>query len=133
MGLEQMVDLEDNAALVDLLNLMLANPNVWTLDCAVAVLPAFANLINSKHETYVIAACQTTNFLLKSFGTMIHAAGMTAAAGRSVDVSKEKRHEKCCACYESLQVVKEALQARSDESGKLGSAIRKAMRAIEVM
>jgi len=32
---------------------MMSKPNMWSLDCAVAVLPAFENLINSKHESYV--------------------------------------------------------------------------------
>eukprot|EP00730_Choanoeca_flexa_P016469 TRINITY_DN7786_c0_g1_i1.p1 TRINITY_DN7786_c0_g1~~TRINITY_DN7786_c0_g1_i1.p1 ORF type:complete len:709 (+),score=84.60 TRINITY_DN7786_c0_g1_i1:76-2202(+) len=130
-ALEQLVDSEDNAALVDVLGVMMSKPNMWTLDCAVAVLPAFENLINSKHESYVIAACNAAAFVHKTFGHLILDAAATAKSGRGVDVSKEERHEKCCTCYESMLVIKEALETRSDEKGKVGSALRKAFKALE--
>eukprot|EP00045_Choanoeca_perplexa_P006363 m.54173 g.54173 ORF g.54173 m.54173 type:complete len:675 (-) comp13605_c0_seq5:985-3009(-) len=130
-ALEQLVDNEDNAALVDVLGVMMSKPNMWSLDCAVAVLPAFENLINSKHEPYVVTACNATAFVHKTFGFLILQAAATAQRGGSVEVSKEERHEKCCSCYESMTVIKGALQARSEEKGKVGSALRKAHKALE--
>eukprot|EP01147_Barroeca_monosierra_P008717 gene8717-1102_t len=91
-ALEQLVDLEDSAALSDILTVLVSEPSTWTLDLAVSVIPSLERLIRSSYE----------------------------------------RHEKCSLCYENLMVAHEALEEKCGDHGKVGSAVRRADKALHI-
>eukprot|EP00049_Salpingoeca_infusionum_P000095 m.37128 g.37128 ORF g.37128 m.37128 type:complete len:794 (-) comp10069_c1_seq2:235-2616(-) len=130
-AIEHLVDLEDDAALVDVLNLMMMKPNLWNLDIAVLVLPTFERLLQAPYESYQLCACKCTNLIMKSFGQLIFDTIRTATRG-PIDISKEERHEKCSSCYESLEIIKGILEEHQSAPGKVGSAMRRALKAVNI-
>lgn len=43
-----------------------------------------------------------------------------------------QRHEKCSLCYENLMVAHEALEEKCGDHGKVGSAVRRADKALHI-
>lgn len=123
VALEAAINMNDQSTLVDILNVLVLRPQIWTLDMCQIVLPAIFGLLQSKYESYMSTGCSCLRILLKSFGSVIKS-NITAPPGVGVDIPREERYNKCMSCYNELLSIRAFLLKRQTMQGKLGHLFR---------
>uniref|UniRef100_H2Z4D8 Katanin p80 subunit C-terminal domain-containing protein n=1 Tax=Ciona savignyi TaxID=51511 RepID=H2Z4D8_CIOSA len=116
------VKMDDQALIVDLLNVLTLKPTLWSLDLCLIMLPQIKSLINSKYETYITVGCCALKVILKNFSQVIRSNLKTPPS--AVDLSREERHNKSKACFAHLTDIKDILHSKQHASGKTGSQFR---------
>nr|XP_002128767.1 katanin p80 WD40 repeat-containing subunit B1 isoform X1 [Ciona intestinalis] len=116
------VKMDDQALIVDLLNVLTLKPSLWTLDLCVVMLPQIKSLISSKYETYVSVGCSALKLILKNFSQVIRSNLKTPPT--VVDISREERHKKSKSCYSYLADIRVLLDSKQQTAGKIGSQFR---------
>nr|CAB3257952.1 katanin p80 WD40 repeat-containing subunit B1 [Phallusia mammillata] len=116
------VKMEDQALVVDILNILVLKPSLWSLDLCMKMLPQIKLLITSKYETYMNVGCNSLKLVLKNFAQVIRSNLKTPPS--AVDISREERHRKCKACYQDLASIRSILESKQQTSGKMGSQFR---------
>ena len=87
------------------------------LECALALMPTLAALLQSTYDEHVVAAVEAVSHLLLTFGHLISS---TRAIGRDmlgVDLSAEARQQRCQACYEHFAALVPRVRELSTGSG----------------
>jgi katanin p80 WD40 repeat-containing subunit B1 len=126
-----LLELADTPVFVDVLqNVMLKKPAVWNLSICMLVLPSCNALFNSQYESYIEAGCEAVQLVLKSFGKTIKDNIKKPPTG-GIDISREERYEKCVACRERLEEVRQTIQPRLADAGKVGSSVRLLNKALD--
>lgn len=118
------VDMNDQAILVDLLNVLCLKQTLWNLDVCSLLLPHLKDLISSKYESYVQAGAMAIKLILRNFAPVIKSNMAAPPVSVGVDLVREERYNKCHKCYSHLQSVREALSSKTNISGKMGSLFR---------
>ncbi|CAK8671254.1 unnamed protein product [Clavelina lepadiformis] len=121
-SINQAVKMEDQALIVDLLNVLTLKPSLWNLDLCGVMLPQIKNLLMSKYETYTSVGCASLKLVLKNFAQVIRSNLQTPPS--AVDISREERHRKCKNCYLHLNGIRSVLESKQQTSGKIGSQFR---------
>ncbi|ESO90828.1 hypothetical protein LOTGIDRAFT_191659 [Lottia gigantea] len=119
-AVDSAISMNDQAVMVDILNVLNFKPTLWTLDLCSILLPQLKDLLNSKYECYVTTTCQSLKLILKNMGPVIKA-NISSAPSIGVDISREERHQKCNACYQTLMAVRTLIEKRQAIPGKLGN------------
>ncbi|XP_054165433.1 katanin p80 WD40 repeat-containing subunit B1-like isoform X2 [Oppia nitens] len=122
-ALEQAIHMEDQSVIVDILNVIILKPAVWTLDMCQILLPCIQDLLQSKYESYMSVGCAALKLILKQFAPTIKT-NITAPPGIGVDISREERYNKCMSCYNHLLSVRAFILKRQTLQGKLGRCFR---------
>ncbi|KAL1434207.1 hypothetical protein MTO96_011849 [Rhipicephalus appendiculatus] len=123
VALETAINMNDQSTLVDILNIVVLRPQIWTLDMCQTILPAIFDLLQSKYESYMSTGCACLRILLKNFASIIKT-NITAPPGVGVDISREERYNKCMSCYNQLLSIRSFLLKRQTMQGKLGHLFR---------
>ncbi|XP_077502512.1 katanin p80 isoform X2 [Amblyomma americanum] len=123
MAIETALTMNDQSTLVDILNIIVLRPQIWTLDMCQTILPAIFGLLQSKYESYMSTGCACLRILLKNFASVIKT-NITAPPGVGVDISREERYNKCMSCYNQLLSIRSFLLKRQTMQGKLGHLFR---------
>ncbi|XP_020612639.1 katanin p80 WD40 repeat-containing subunit B1-like [Orbicella faveolata] len=118
------VDMNDQAVLVDLLNVLCLKQTLWNLDVCSLLLPHLKDLISSKYESYVQAGAMAIKLILRNFAPVIKSNMAAPPVSVGVDLVREERYNKCHKCYSHLQSIREALSSKTSISGKMGSLFR---------
>ncbi|KAJ7383140.1 Katanin p80 WD40 repeat-containing subunit B1 [Desmophyllum pertusum] len=118
------VDMNDQAVLVDLLNVLCLKQTLWNLDVCSLVLPHLKDLISSKYESYVQAGAMAIKLILRNFAPVIKSNMAAPPVSVGVDLVREERYNKCHKCYLHLRSIREALSSKTSISGKMGSLFR---------
>lgn len=87
------------------------------LECALALMPTLAALLQSTYDEHIVAAVEAVSHLLLTFGHLISS---TRAIGRDmlgVDLSAEARQQRCQACYEHFAALVPRVRELSTGSG----------------
>lgn len=121
-SVESVVNMKDQAILVDVLNVMLLKKALWNLDMCVVVLPKLKELLTSKYENYVHTSCACLKLVLKNFTSLINQNVKCPPSG--IDITREERYNKCSKCYSYLIAVRGYVEEKQHVSGKLGSTFR---------
>ncbi|XP_074599251.1 katanin p80 isoform X2 [Brevipalpus obovatus] len=122
-ALEEALNIEDQAVIVDVLNVIILKPALWTLDlCQILVQPIY-DLLQSRYESYMSTGCSALKLILKNFATIIKT-NITAPPGIGVDISREERYHKCMGVYNHLLNVRAFILKRQTLQGKLGRTFR---------
>jgi len=124
-AVEQAVDFNDPAVVVDLISVIVLRPSIWNLDLCLILLPPIGELLLSKYESHVTGAASALKLILKNFGTVIKSnidTPMSNSVG--VDISKEERLNKCLDCYRELVKIRSTILKRQTLQGKCGHAFR---------
>jgi len=123
-AVEQAVQFQDSAVVVDLLSVIILRPSIWNLDLCLLLLPPIGELLHSKYESYVNAATGALKLVLKNFGTVIKSNIDTPGNSVGVDISKEERLNKCMDCYQELVKIRSTVLKRQNIQGKVGHTFR---------
>ena len=123
-AVDMMLELGDQAVIVDMMSIMIQTSSIWTLNIAVTLLPKCQELLCSQYENYIEAGSAATQLVLKNFGHTISSNIKSPPAPGGVDISREERYEKCVACKECLMSLRQAIQPRLSKPGKVGSQLR---------
>lgn len=118
------VDMNDQAILVDLLNVLSLKQSLWNLDVCSLLLPHLKELISSKYESYVQAGATAIKLILRNFAPVIKSNMAAPPVSVGVDLVREERYNKCQKCHSHLQFIREALSSKTSISGKMGSLFR---------
>ena len=113
-AVEQAVQFQDSAVVVDLLSVIILRPSIWNLDLCLLLLPGMGELLHSKYESYVNAATGALKLVLKNFGTVIKNNIDTPGNSVGVDISKEERLNKCMGCYQELVKIRSTILKRQN-------------------
>ncbi|XP_057364598.1 katanin p80 WD40 repeat-containing subunit B1-like isoform X2 [Daphnia carinata] len=124
VAVETAVNMNDPAVVVDLLSVIIFRPFLWSLDLCVLLLPAIADLLQSKFEVYVNTACNSLRLVLKNFATVIKSNIETPTQSVGVDISRQERFNKCMSCYSQLVPIKAFVLKRQAMAGKMGQTFR---------
>ncbi|XP_013387061.1 katanin p80 WD40 repeat-containing subunit B1 isoform X1 [Lingula anatina] len=122
-ALDSAVNMNDQAVIVDLLNVLIFKPALWNLDVCLGMLPHLKDLINSKYESYVHCGCSALKLVLKNFGPVIKET-VNAPPSIGVDITREERIRKCKSCFNNLMDIRSTLDSKSHVQGKMGSTFR---------
>jgi len=123
-AVEQAVEFNDPAVVVDLLSVIILRPSIWNLDLCNTLLPPLSELLLSKYESYVTGASAALKLILKNFGSVIRSNIDTPSTSVGVDISKEERLNKCLDCYRELVKIRSTILKRQTIQGKSGHAFR---------
>ncbi|EDV29009.1 uncharacterized protein TRIADDRAFT_63553 [Trichoplax adhaerens] len=123
-SIDKAIQIQDTAVLVDLLNILIRNHKLWTLDICAYTLPQVKTLIQDKRECYIRVACQVLRLILKNFGSLIKSTLRSTDFVTGVDITREERLEKCRICYEELSNIKTVISEKAMISGKIGGTFR---------
>lgn len=118
------VDMNDQAVLVDLLNVLCLKQTLWNLDVCSLLLPHLKDLISSKYESYVQAGAMAIKLILRNFAPVIKSNMAAPPVSVGVDLVREERYNKCHKCFSHLKSIREALSSKTNISGKMGSLFR---------
>lgn len=121
-SVESVVNMKDQAILVDILNIMLLKKSLWNLDMCVVVLPRLKELLSSKYENYVHTSCACLKLILKNFTSLFNQNIKCPPSG--IDITREERYNKCSKCYSYLIATRGYVEEKQHVSGKLGSSFR---------
>lgn len=116
--------MNDQAILVDLLNVLSLKQSLWNLDVCSLLLPHLKELISSKYESYVQAGATAIKLILRNFAPVIKSNMAAPPVSVGVDLVREERYNKCQKCHSHLQFIREALSSKTSISGKMGSLFR---------
>lgn len=123
VAVETAVNMNDPAVIVDLLSVIIFRPFLWSLDLCVLLLPAIADLLQSKFEVYVTTACNSLRLILKNFATVIKSNIESPTQSVGVDISRQERYNKCMQCYSQLVPIKAFVLKRQAMAGKMGQTL----------
>ena len=122
-ALDSAISMRDPSVIVDLLNVLNLKTGLWNLDLCSSLLPQVKELLNSKYESHVEAACNALKIILRNFGPVIKA-NITSAPNIGVDLSREERIQKCNSCYNYLSEIRIIVEKKQSASGKLGNLLK---------
>nr|XP_039251821.1 katanin p80 WD40 repeat-containing subunit B1-like [Styela clava] len=117
------IRMKDQALLVDMLSVLNSKTSLWNLDLCQVMLPEIHDLLSSKYETYVTAACGALKIVLRNFGPLIKS-NISAPPNSAVDLSREERYKKCFSCHESVVQIRTIIEKKIQQPGKAGSNFR---------
>lgn len=123
-AVEQAVAVNDQAVMVDLLSIIILRPSIWTLDLCTELLPPIGDILQSKYESYINAACGALKLILKNFAPVIKSNIDNPGSSVGVDISKEERANKCMQCYKDLVKIRSFILKRQTIQGKVGHVYR---------
>ncbi|CAH1780535.1 unnamed protein product [Owenia fusiformis] len=123
-AVDSAIGMNDQAVVVDVLNILCAKSNLWSLDMCALLLPQLKDLLGSKYENYVQTTCMSLRTILKNFGPVIKSNVTAAPAGGGVDISREERYQKCNTCYGYLMAIRAVIDKKASTSGKMSSTFR---------
>lgn len=123
-AVDQAVSLNDQAITVDFLSVISLRPSIWNLDLCESLLPAIAELLQSKYEMYINVGCGAAKLILKNFASVIKSNIDSPVQTVGVDISREERHRKCMQCYKDLVKIRSLIIKRQSMQGKLGHTFR---------
>ncbi|XP_062570508.1 katanin p80 WD40 repeat-containing subunit B1-like isoform X2 [Saccostrea cucullata] len=122
-AVDSAISMKDPSVIVDLLNVLNLKSGLWSLDLCSCLLPQVQDLMDSKYDSYVTAACEALKIMLKNFGPVIKS-NLTAPPSQGVDISREERYRKCRQCYENLSMIRTSISKRMGAPGKIGQLLR---------
>ncbi|KAG1688799.1 Katanin p80 WD40 repeat-containing subunit B1 [Nymphon striatum] len=122
-AVDSAINMNDAAITVDILNIAVLRPAMWSLDLCQLILPFIFNLVQSKYESYMNVGCESLKIVLKNFGSVIKST-INAPPSIGVDLQREERYNKCKACYNLLLSIKTFILKRQTMQGKLGQTFR---------
>lgn len=122
-AVDSAISMKDPSVIVDLLNVLNLKSGLWSLDLCSCLLPQVQDLMDSKYDSYVTAACEALKIMLRNFGPVIKS-NLTAPPSQGVDLSREERYRKCRQCYENLCNIRSKVASRGGTPGKLGQLLR---------
>ncbi|XP_056016320.1 katanin p80 WD40 repeat-containing subunit B1-like isoform X4 [Ostrea edulis] len=122
-AVDSAISMKDPSVIVDLLNVLNLKSGLWSLDLCSCLLPQVQDLMDSKYDSYVTAACEALKIMLRNFGPVIKS-NLTAPPSQGVDISREERYRKCRQCYENLSVIRSKVAKRMGAPGKVGQLLR---------
>lgn len=117
------VRMKDQALMVDLFTVLKLKKSLWSLDLCQVLLPEILDLITSKYETYVTAACGALKVVLQTFGQVIKS-NVSAHPSVGVDISREERYKKCSSCHEYISQIRLIVEKKIQAPGKIGTTFR---------
>jgi katanin p80 WD40 repeat-containing subunit B1 len=123
-AVEQAVAVNDQAVMVDLLSVIVLRPSIWNLDLCTTLLPPIGDLLQSKYESYINAACGALKLILKKFAPVIKSNIDNPGSSVGVDISREERANKCMQCYKDLVKIRSFILKRQTMQGKVGHVYR---------
>lgn len=126
IALDLAINSGNQAALVDVLNVLYLKRTLWTLDMAVASLPDLRLLFKSKYDAYIVCGCNVLKLILKSFGPVIktNMASPPSHGAQAVDITREERYEKCHTCHSHLMSLREDIWRLQNAPGPASKLIR---------
>lgn len=122
VAVDAAVSMGDRAIIIDLVNMLLASPQLWTLDICCVLLPKFLELILSGYDSYLVTTTSALVLVLKNFGSIIKS-NISAPPSSMVDISREERYEKCRRCYKHLIEIWSTINT-NDVGSKLANRMR---------
>ncbi|KAI0210792.1 Katanin p80 WD40 repeat-containing subunit B1 [Lamellibrachia satsuma] len=122
-AVDSAIGMNDQAVIVDVLNILLQKPNMWNLDLCASMLPRLTDLVTSKYENYIHTGCAALRLILKNFASVIKA-NITAPPSIGVDITREERYNKCRLCYKVLMDIRSGFGQKQMSQGKLASTFR---------
>ncbi|XP_065571561.1 katanin p80 WD40 repeat-containing subunit B1-like isoform X2 [Artemia franciscana] len=124
VALDTAISMGDQGVIVDVLNVAITKPSIWSLDLCTLVLPSVSAIIQSKYETYVLTASAVLRLILSNFSQIIKTNLEAPITSVGVDISREERYNKSMSCYTQLLPVKAFVQKRQAVVGKIGQTFR---------
>lgn len=131
-AVDSAISMKDPSVIVDLLNVLNLKSGLWSLDLCSCLLPQVQDLMDSKYDSYVTAACEALKIMLRNFGPVIKS-NLTAPPSQGVDLSREERYRKCRQCYENLSIIRTKVASRGGTPGKLGQLLREIQILMAIM
>nr|XP_022343510.1 katanin p80 WD40 repeat-containing subunit B1-like isoform X4 [Crassostrea virginica] len=122
-AVDSAISMKDPSVIVDLLNVLNLKSGLWSLDLCSCLLPQVQDLMDSKYDSYVTAACEALKIILRNFGPVIKS-NLTAPPSQGVDISREERYRKCRQCYENLSIIRSKVAQRGGTPEKVGQLLR---------
>jgi len=101
-AVDSAVSMQDQAVLVDILNILLLRSSLWTLSLSATLLPHLHQLLLSKYEAYTTTSLQSVKLILKNFGNVIKTNLSAPPSGGGIDIQREERYDKCRQCWQLL-------------------------------
>eukprot|EP00038_Savillea_parva_P017231 m.19457 g.19457 ORF g.19457 m.19457 type:complete len:160 (-) comp3695_c0_seq1:96-575(-) len=123
-AVDTLVDLGDQAVLVDVLNIMVGKSKLWSLELSATLMPQLVGLLSSMYESYVITGAAVVQLVLRMFGQMVVDNIRSPPADGGVDITREERYDRCMAVHRGLRSIRAAIAPRVEEAGKIGSQLR---------
>ncbi|KAL8103802.1 hypothetical protein AgCh_028125 [Apium graveolens] len=117
-AINAMQKLPDHSVQAELVNLLVENMDVLTLDIFSCLLPMLSGLLDSKAERHVSVALEMLLKLVAVFGPVIHST-ISAPPAVGVNLQAERRLECCRKCSIQLQRIQKTLPAVTRRGGIL--------------
>ncbi|EDO32457.1 predicted protein [Nematostella vectensis] len=126
-SVETAVNMNDQAILVDVLNVLCLKQTLWNLGICLLILPNLKELFHSKYESYVQAGASALKLILRNFAPVIKSNMAAPPVSVGVDLVREERYglfQKCQACHSHLMAIRNIISSKTSISGKMGSLYR---------
>ncbi|XP_032227726.2 katanin p80 WD40 repeat-containing subunit B1 isoform X2 [Nematostella vectensis] len=123
-SVETAVNMNDQAILVDVLNVLCLKQTLWNLGICLLILPNLKELFHSKYESYVQAGASALKLILRNFAPVIKSNMAAPPVSVGVDLVREERFQKCQACHSHLMAIRNIISSKTSISGKMGSLYR---------
>jgi len=109
-AVDSAVSMQDQAVLVDVLNILLLRSSLWNLSLSATLLPHLHQLLLSKYENYVVTSLQSVKLILKNFGQVIKSnLSAPPSPANGIDIQREERYDKCRQCWQMLTGISKTL------------------------
>ncbi|XP_021342965.1 katanin p80 WD40 repeat-containing subunit B1-like isoform X2 [Mizuhopecten yessoensis] len=122
-AVDSAISMNDQAVLVDLLNVLNLKSGLWSLELCATLLPLVKDLLQSKYDSYVMTACNALKIILRNFGPVIKS-NLTAPPSVGVDISREERYRKCNKAYSVILQIRSDMDKRQNLQGNVGTIFR---------
>ncbi|XP_059049784.1 katanin p80 WD40 repeat-containing subunit B1 isoform X2 [Achroia grisella] len=124
LALESIIELEDKAVILDILNVMAHKPSLWNLDICLLMLPKIYELLQTKYESYMQCGCNALRLIVRNFSSVVRANVGAPVRALGVDIPREERYAKCAQIHRLLLDIRAFLLKRQTLQGRLGAAFR---------
>jgi len=121
-AVDSAVSMQDQAVLVDVLNILLLRSSLWNLSLSATLLPHLHQLLLAKYEAYQMTSLQSIKLILKNFGHVLRS-NLTAppSPANGIDIQREERYEKCRQCWQILSGITKTMERNYPSSAPAGS------------
>lgn len=120
-AVETASSMSDLSVLVDIMNVLTQKQALWTLDLCGAVLLPLKSLFSSNYESYVETGSCSLKLIMRNFSPLIKSTLSTPPGALGVDLVREERYEKCEVCYHHLIEIRDVLNGRTKQPGRIGN------------
>lgn len=114
-AVDAVLRMHDGSALVDLIRVLCARPNLWTIDTCCQLLPDLHQLLDHQIDAYAMHACDGIKLILRNVAPLVSEM-LRAPPSVGVDLQREDRLSRSRYCKAQLDAVKATVMSRLQSS-----------------